>query len=207
MVDDFLRPVKERVLDPFCRRFAYRIHPNTITIVAFLFGIGSCVWIVGGRLKIALAFGAVNRILDGIDGTVARISNRQSDFGGYLDIMLDVVLYTLVPFAFVYYLAPLYPRQPLAFGLATLLGAFYLNLASWTILSAILEKRKSAEGRPETLTSVAMPRGVIEGTETMIFFALFYLLPRYVFILFFVMAALSIVGAAQRFVWAARNIR
>lgn len=42
------------------------------------------------------------RVLDGLDGVVARQRNKQTDFGGYLDIVLDFTVYSIIPVALVF---------------------------------------------------------------------------------------------------------
>lgn len=42
------------------------------------------------------------RVLDGLDGVVARQKNKQTDFGGYLDIILDFTVYSIIPVAIVF---------------------------------------------------------------------------------------------------------
>jgi phosphatidylglycerophosphate synthase len=39
----------------------------------------------------------LNRIFDALDGTVARLRNLQSDFGGYYDIVTDFITYCMLP--------------------------------------------------------------------------------------------------------------
>lgn len=184
---------------------ARHVHPNIVTVFAFTLGLISCGFILAGRFYTALVFGVLNRIVDGMDGTIARLAGKQSDFGGYLDIMLDFILYTLVPLAFAYRLAPIFPDKPLYAATAVLLGSFYINSGSWAILSAILEKRKS-QARAPKLTSVNMPGGLVEGVETMLFYALFFILPGHLVLLFLLMAGLTLIGAVQRFIWAARKL-
>jgi phosphatidylglycerophosphate synthase len=96
-----------------------------------------------------------NRVLDGLDGMVARFHARQSDFGGYLDIVLDFVVYAAIPVG-------LYWGNPGATNTAALillLSSFYVNAASWIYLSAILEKRAAGASARGELTSVTMPNG------------------------------------------------
>jgi len=45
-----------------------------------------------GLLTVGFYCWILNRILDGFDGLVARERNQQSDFGGYLDLVLDVAV-------------------------------------------------------------------------------------------------------------------
>lgn len=48
----------------------------------------------------ALAAIVLNRLLDGLDGALAR-RRGLSDAGGFLDISLDFLFYALVPFGFI----------------------------------------------------------------------------------------------------------
>ena len=43
----------------------------------------------------------LNRILDGFDGMYARKTGRTTEFGGYLDIIVDFTIYGLIPVAIV----------------------------------------------------------------------------------------------------------
>ena len=53
-----------------------------------------------GMTNIALILFLINRILDGIDGTMARLS--KTDLGGYYDIVCDFFIYaTLVLFCWI----------------------------------------------------------------------------------------------------------
>ena len=46
---------------------------------------------------LALGLWLVNRLLDGLDGTLARRSGRQSERGAYADILADVIVYAAIP--------------------------------------------------------------------------------------------------------------
>ena len=41
----------------------------------------------------------LNRLLDGLDGAVARAAGG-TDLGGFLDITMDFLIYSAIPFAF-----------------------------------------------------------------------------------------------------------
>lgn len=73
-------------------------------------------------------------------------------------------------------------------------------------LAAVLEQRNLGARTTGESTSVTMPGGLIAGTETMLFYTLFFLFPKHLAALFATMAALVIVTAAQRVVWAARHL-
>jgi phosphatidylglycerophosphate synthase len=139
--------------------------------------------------------------LDGVDGLAARVHNKTSDWGGYLDLLMDWVIYLLVPLAFVWAM----PTTQNLWAMIFLLVSFQVNTLSWTLLSAILEKRR--EGDRGRLTTMEMPTGLIEGAETVFLFSLFFLLPGYVAALFWIMGALVFFTAGQRFWWAWHNLR
>ena len=131
---------------------------------------------------------------------LARLHDKQDDFGGYLDILLDFVAYAAVPIGLV--LASPTPERYLA--LAVMLATFYVNTASWMYLAAILEKRSSRD--PETATTVVMPAGLIGGTETIIAYCLFLIFPADLILLFNIFTALVGVTILQRLVWAKHNL-
>ena len=200
MRDAVLRQQKDRLLEPLAGPWFASIHPNWISLVALIFGLGAAVAVWQQVWGLGLLLWLLNRMLDGLDGVVARVHHKQSDFGGYLDLLLDFVVYLAVPLAFV-------AAQPdvLNFwaGLA-LLASFVLNAVSWTTLAAVLEKRRQAtSGR---LTTVEMPGGLIEGAETVLFYALFFLFPAYTAWLFLAMAVLVLVTVSQRLWWAYRHL-
>lgn len=202
MIDKVLRYPKERVLEPIALRLLRSVHPNAITIVACGVGIAAAVAVWQQAYVPALVFWLLNRVLDGLDGTVARLTNKQSDFGGYLDIVLDTVVYAAIPIG----LALGVGTNAAYLALVFLLASFYINGASWMYLAALLEKRNSGATARGELTTVTMPGGLIEGAETILFYTLFLLLPGTLVPLFSVMGALVLVTAAQRLVWAIRNL-
>lgn len=111
------------------------------------------------------------RVLDGLDGAVARATYK-TDFGGYLDIICDFVFYAVIPLAFVM-------RDPLGNGIAGafLLASFYVNGATFLAYAIMAEKRKMttlAQGEKSLYYAV----GLLEGTETILFFTLLCLFPN-----------------------------
>ena len=144
----------------------------------------------------------LNRILDGLDGVVARRHDKQSDFGGYLDLFFDFLVYLAVPISF----AVAMPATPLIlWALAGLLASYYLNTMTWMGLSALLEKRQMQAKIRQT--SMEMPTGLIEGAETIVLYTLFFVSPQYIAIQFGLMATLVLFTAIQRLLWTYRHIR
>src|SRR5262245_28438980 len=99
MLDRHLRAVKDRSLAPVARWLGSGISPVAITWAAFAAGVGSAVAALTGARIVGLSLWIVNRLLDGLDGTHARVHDRVTHFGAYLDIVLDFVVYAAIPIA------------------------------------------------------------------------------------------------------------
>ncbi|MEX2501352.1 MAG: CDP-alcohol phosphatidyltransferase family protein [Trueperaceae bacterium] len=153
-----------------------------------------------GRLGVATAAWIANRVLDALDGEVARTRGRSSDLGSYWDRLADHVVYALLPIGLAY----AHPSEGVWIALAAMLASFYVNGASWLLLAATLEARQRRADAPPYAPTVAPPTGLIEGTETFLLFMLFLLLPERLPFLFAVTAVLVAVTALQRLVWASR---
>lgn len=200
MRDSMLRAQKDRLMLPLVQGKFSSIHPNAVSMVALVVGLGAALAAWQGSYAIGLLLWLLNRVLDGLDGLVARVHQKQSDFGGYLDLLLDFIIYLAIPIA----LIASAPTSANLWGGIALISSYVLNTISWTVLSALLEKRQLQ--RQERLTSMEMPTGLVEGAETIFFYILFFLLPGYLSYLFYVMAILVLFTAAQRVWWAARAL-
>ncbi len=200
MIDRYLRLPKERLLEPVAKRLD--IPPLAVTLTAFgvgLLAVGAAAFELYGW---ALALWLAGRVLDGLDGSIARSSAKQSDLGGYLDMLLDTAIYALLPVA----LAWAQASPAVWLSLAFLLSSFYLNAVSWLYLSAILEKRKQGASSQGEQTSVTMPSGLIEGGETILFYCLFLIFPGALTFLFSLMALLVLFSVGQRVRFALRRL-
>ena len=85
-------------------------------------------------------------------------------------------------------------------------ATFFVNACSGMYLSAVLEKRAAGARATGELTTVTMPPALIAGFETVIFFALFFLFPGRLVMLFGLMSVLVGVNIVQRLVWARRAL-
>lgn len=199
MFDDTLRKVKDRLLSPLAGRLA-NVPPAALTLAGLGAGLGSAVAAAWGDNLAGLALWAVNRTLDGLDGLVARKFGKTSDRGGYLDLVCDFVVYAAIPLGLAWARADASVWAACAF----LLASFYINAVSWLALSALHEKlRQTTE--PNRLTSLAMPKGLMEGFETLLLYAAFFLWPGGLVWLSAGGAALVLVSAGQRVIWALRG--
>lgn len=202
MLDNLLRHLKDRLLEPLARALPGAT-PTAITLLALAVGLAGIALLTQQYYGWALLCWLLNRLLDGLDGAVARLHHRQSDWGGYVDILSDYAVYAGFPVARVVAT----PSTAGYLSLGFLLACFYINTASWMYLAAILEKRKHGAGTRGELTTITMPAGLIGGTETIIFYSLFLLWPAYLVPLYSLMAGLVLVTVGQRLVWANRYLR
>ncbi len=201
MLDQYARLPKKYLYEPISRR--WKVSPNVVSAAGFAAGMTSAALAAVGLYPAAFALWGLNRLLDGLDGEIARAQNSQSDFGGYLDIVLDFIVYTAIPIGLVFS----QPSPTLWLLLALLLGSFFVNAASLMYLAAILEKRDRGAAFNKEKTSVTMPPGLIEGAETVIFYSLFLLYPGRLETLFGLMAFLVSANIIWRLQWAYRQIR
>ena len=202
MLDDRLRHLKDRLLADWIARRGLNASPTMVTGIGLFVGLAGIGLTAQGAFGWGLLLWVANRLLDAVDGALARGQARQSDLGGYLDILADYVVYAGVPIALVVAL----PSLERYLALALLLASFYINTVSWAYLAALLEKRaRGAVARGEA-TSVTMPAGLIGGIETTLFYALFLLFPARLIPLFALMTLLVVITVVQRLAWARREL-
>ncbi len=200
MFDDQLRGVKEGIFTFVAKLGFGRLPPLGLSLIGLVFGVLTAVALSQRLYVIGFVFWFFNRVFDGLDGTVARLSGKQSDFGGYIDILVDFVTYAIIPIGLVWGR----PLPEAARSLIFLLATYYVNAASWMYLSAIIEKRSLS--RADDMTTVNMPNGLIGGAATIFFYTLFIVFPDYLALLFTVMGLLIAVTILQRIMWANHNL-
>ncbi|MCV6547284.1 MAG: CDP-alcohol phosphatidyltransferase family protein [Cohaesibacter sp.] len=117
-----------------------------------------------------LIFLLLSRLMDGLDGAVARASQK-TDLGGYLDIVFDFIFYGLIPFSFAF----ADPAQN-ALAACLLLMAFYANGASF-LAYAIMAEKRGISTQSHGSKSLYFTGGLAEAGETFAVFAAFCLFP------------------------------
>lgn len=192
MLDRHIRPLIDPPLNRIGRRMAARgISANSVTLVGLGLGLVAALVIALGAPLLALVPLLASRLADGLDGAVAR-ATRQTDFGGYLDIAADFLFYGMIPLAFVL----IDPAGNGAAG-AFLLASFYVNGTTFLGFAILAEKhghRTTAQGQK----SLYYSNGILEGTETILFFVLLCLFAPYFAPLAWVFGALCFLTAALR---------
>jgi len=142
-----------------------------------------------GLNLLALVLWLLNRLLDGLDGEVARLRSESSEFGTFVDIMADFLVYG----GFLVALAV--QHQDARLALVALFFAYYLNGTAFLALSGILERLKRER---QTDRGLHFRRSLTEGFETIVAGALFLLLPEHVSTIAWIFAGMVLFSAAQR---------
>lgn len=202
MTDGVLRRHKEAALGPLAAAVPARVHPMAITAFAVVPGLGAAAAAAWGSPVLAVVLWLANRLLDGIDGTLARRRGVQSEAGAYADIMLDMVVYAAIPLG----IAVNQDAAGAYAAAAVLLASFYVNAISWSYLAALLERRGDGARARGELTAVTMPIGLVEGAETVVLFALALAIPMWSVAVMWIMAGAVVVTIAQRALWAGRSL-
>jgi phosphatidylglycerophosphate synthase len=174
--------------------FRVGLTANQITVAGFSLGIFAAISIANGAYLVGAIAIFSSRLLDALDGAVARMT-RATDQGGFLDIALDFLFYASIPLAFAV-------ADPLnnALPAAVLLAAFIGTATSFLAFAAIAAKRgMSSLDYPDK--SFYFLGGLTEATETLAVFAAMCLWPEHFAPLAYVFAALCAVTVATRLWW------
>ena len=185
-----IRPLLDALAKPLVRA---GMGADAVTLAGLGLGLVAAGLIAAG-LPLAGAAGIVlSRLLDGLDGAVAR-QTRPTARGGFLDISLDFVFYASIPLAFAVANPPAN-----ALAAAYLLAAF---VANGTVLLAF-----AVTASQTGMTSLAYPQksfyflgGLAEATETLVAFLAMCLWPDHFPWLAYGFALLCAMSAATRVV-------
>lgn len=173
MLDRHLHPRLKPLLNACAARLDRSgISADGVTLLGFAVGVLALPLLAAGWYYAALAAIVVNRLLDGLDGALAR-RRGLSDAGGFLDIALDFLFYALVPFGFI--LAD--PLQNAVAG-GWLLFAFIGTGSSFLAFAALAAKHQ-IDNPGYAHKSFYYIGGLTEGTETILLFVLCCLFPAH----------------------------
>jgi phosphatidylglycerophosphate synthase len=191
MLDAKLRPLIDPPLNRMGRVLAgLGVTANGLTFTGLALGLAGAAAIAFGHFGWGLALILANRLLDGLDGAVARVRGP-SDLGGYFDIVADFAFYVSVPLGFgVLSSANTLPAL-------VLVASFVLTGVSFLAFAVIAAKRgeeTQAHGRKSFFYST----GLAEGAETIAVFIAMCLFPAWFGVIAYAYAALCVLTVFQR---------
>ncbi len=171
-----LDPILRRWIDPPLNQagawLAQRgMSANAFSLAGLAIGLTTIPLLAWGRYEMALLVILANRLIDGLDGAIARHKGT-TPFGGYLDIMCDMGFYAAVPLGF----ALASPDN--AQWAALLLASFVCTAASFLGRAVLAVQRGEPDDGARGRKSFFHAAGIVEGTETIVAFVLFCLFPE-----------------------------
>ena len=192
MFDAAILPFQRRLLQPPAHWLAARgVSADQISIAGFALGIAACLAVCAQAFWLALVLLLLNRLADGLDGAVARLT-APTDRGAFLDITLDFLFYAAFPLGFAV-AAPEVNALPAAILIASFIGTG----ASFLAFSIIAERRGlAASDYPSK--GIYYLGGLTEGAETIALFAAFCLWPAGFPILAYLFAAACLLTTFTR---------
>jgi len=200
MLDAKLRPLIDPPLNRIGQALAGAgITANALTFTGLALGLGGAAAIALGHIGWGLALILANRLLDGLDGAVAR-ARGPSDLGGYFDIVADFAFYVAVPVGFGI-LAPANTLPALV-----LVASFVLTGVSFLAFAVIAAKR-GASTEAHGKKSFFYSTGLAEGAETIAVFIAMCLWPAWFGTIAYAYAALCLLTVFQRSAMAAQAFR
>lgn len=195
MLDPYATALIRRPVTAAARQLArWGLSANGITLAGFALGLIAAFLIANQHYLTGAAAIFGSRLLDALDGAVARLG-QPTDAGGFLDIALDFLFYASIPLAF----ALADPAQN-ALAAAVLLAAFMGTSSSFLAFAALAAKL----GLSSTVypaKSIYFLGGLTEATETLACFAAMCLWPQHFAALAYGFAALCAVTIASRLWW------
>jgi len=192
MIDAALLPLQRRVLSAPARRLAaLGVSADQVTLAGFLFGVLSLPALAYGMYGTALVLICLNRVMDVLDGAVARQTDP-TDRGAFLDIALDFIFYAMVPLGFA-----LVDPERNALPAAVLIASFVGTGSSFLAFATVAAKRGlSANAYPSK--GIYYLGGLTEGAETILLFVAMCLFPSLFPVLAYLFAADCALTTATR---------
>lgn len=185
MIESHVRLKIQPWFDKLGRFFALHASPNTITGMAFIFGIfAASALAIDYRLS-ALCFLWLSGLCDVLDGTVARLSNTPQKVGAYLDLITD----RLIESALILGFACAYPQYHLAY--LVFMIALLLHFSTFLAAGALFANTGHK--------SMHHDHSMVERAEAFIVFSLMLLQPNYIFEILMSFNALIVLDGFLRF--------
>lgn len=171
MLDTLLRPIINPLLDNIAIQLSKTsLTANRLTWLGFAFGITGC-FFAGFQVYVAgLFFILLGRVCDLLDGPLARAKGGANDFGGYLDILLDFIVYAAFPVMFAL-------GQPHHASAAAFLLFSYMGTSTAFLAFAAIAAKRGIESTQTGEKSFFHQGGLVGATETVLFIIVCCLMP------------------------------
>ncbi|MDP3267842.1 MAG: CDP-alcohol phosphatidyltransferase family protein [Legionella sp.] len=186
MIEEYLRqPYQFYFINPLANYLQNKVTPNQITILSGVLGLFVLPTLLMNYVYFSIFLLVLSGICDTLDGTLARMQQKSSDWGSVLDIICDRIVEITVVLS-LFAIAPAERGTPALLMLASML----LCITSFLVVGifTVNETHKSFHYSP----------GLMERAEAFIFFIAMMLWPHYFNILAFLFIALVLLTAIIR---------
>ena len=192
-----LKPGLQRVAGVLVRA---DIGADSVTLFGFALGLGAALAIACAAPTVGLALLLASRLMDGLDGAVARLT-RPTDRGAFIDITLDFLFYASIPLAFAF-------ADPAANALAAaVLLAAFIGTGSSFLAFAVLAERRGLHSEDYPQKGIYYLGGLTEATETLTCFVLMCLWPQHFALWAYGFAVLCVLTILMRLLGGWRALR
>ncbi len=195
MIDAPFRKLLPGLVRPLLRWYGrLGITPNQLSVAGFGLACVAAFFVAVGWHVLAFVVWWASRLLDGTDGIYARESGQVTDFGGYLDVLLDMGSYAVLVLGF----AAFWPEWAVGWSIVLMMYALCITSA---LAFGALEGKMGAVPPGEN-RSLRLSAGLAEGGETGLAYSLFllwhaampYLLALWIAVLIWTVAARSLLA-------------
>lgn len=185
------------------------ISPDRLTVAGLVLGLASALAAALTLWWPALVLWLVSRVLDGLDGSLARLRRSRvgaaggvSEAGGFLDIVSDFVVYGATVFGVAVGASAAFDAPWWPFALVLL--AYYVNGTAFLAFSSIAERtgRRIDDGR-----SLSFLGRIAEGTETIVVHSVWLIVPFLAWQIAAVWSLFVAASAVQRIIVGYRSLR
>ena len=200
MLDRFVLPLfatPHRVLARACLRIG--LSANAVTMIGAAIGVAALPALATLHFGWAFALILINRFLDGVDGTMARMTVA-TERGAFLDTVCDFLFYAAVPLGF----ALANPAQN-ALPAAVLLASF-IGTATTFLAFAVAAAKRGMVSPTYPNKGFYYLGGLTEGTETILLFCAMCLWPQHFAWLAYGFAAACAVTTVTRLYFGIRSL-
>ncbi len=171
MIDNAVRTRLPLVAGPLLSLYArLGLTPNHVSVLGLTIALLASAAVALHYGWVAIVLWWVSRLADGTDGLFARATGQESDFGAYLDIVLDMAAYGAMVLGFAVASPALQPQW------MAMLFLYILCIASALALGMQEGKRGMA---PRNDRGLRLGAGLAEGGETGIAYSVFLLFPNH----------------------------
>ena len=170
-----------------------------LTLIGAVSGLLAAVAIMFDALIAAVILFGINRLLDGLDGALARIQGP-TERGAFLDITCDFLVYSAIPFAFAI-------RDPSVSLAAAFLLFSFVGTGSSFLAFSIFAARHGFKNQALKDKSIYYLQGLTEGFETTVVLLLMCLVPEWFEWLAWGFGALCLLTTGSRIIEGNRVLR